>query len=50
VVVDQNADIDQVGQFPHGRFQRLFRVISGQHDGNAFAVDHAMFPSGLTKS
>jgi len=45
VVVDENANIDQVGQFPYRRFQRLFRVVSGKHDGNAFAVDHAVYSS-----
>jgi hypothetical protein len=45
VVVDENADIDQVGQFPDRRFQRFFRVVSGQDDGNAFAVDHAAISS-----
>src|ERR1019366_3132550 len=29
VVVDQNADIDQVGQVPNRRFQRLLRVVRG---------------------
>ncbi len=43
MIVDENADIDQVGQFPYRRFQRLLRVVSGEHDGNAFAVDHAVF-------
>ena len=45
VVVDENADIDQAGQFPHRRCQRFFRVVSGQDDGNAFAVDHAAISS-----
>lgn len=33
---------NQVGQFPHCGFQRFFRVLGGQYQGNAFAVDHAM--------
>ncbi len=45
VIVDENADIDQVGQFPYRRFQRFFRVVSGEHHGNAFAVDHAVLSS-----
>ena len=29
VVVDENANVDQVGQLPHRRFQCFFRVVSG---------------------
>src|SRR5208337_2138922 len=42
VVVDENADIDQVGQFPYRSFQRPFRIECREHHGNAFAVDHAL--------
>jgi hypothetical protein len=45
VIVYENADVNQVGQFPDGCFQRLFRVVSGKHDGNAFAVNHAVISS-----
>ena len=40
VIVHQNADVHQFGQFRDGRCQGLLRVIRGQHDGDTFPVDH----------
>jgi hypothetical protein len=40
VVVNQNADVHQVGQFPHCSLKSLLRVVSGHNDCDAFAVDH----------
>jgi hypothetical protein len=47
VVVDQDANIDEVGKFADSGFERFFRVVGGKHDGNALAVDHAVFLEGL---
>src|SRR5664279_5458080 len=40
VVVHQDADIHQVGDLPHRRFQRALRVIGGHHNRDPFTVDH----------
>ena len=40
VVVHQNADVDQVGQFSHRDLQSFLRVVSGHDDRDALAVDH----------
>ena len=49
MIVDQDADIHQLGKFPHGGIQRFFRVVGGHHDGYAFAVNHASFLNLLTR-
>src|SRR5690242_19984993 len=40
VVIHQNADVHQVGQFTDGLLQGLLRVVRGQHHTDALAVDH----------
>ncbi len=40
VVVDENADVHQIGQLSHGDLEGLLRVISGHNDRDALAVDH----------
>ena len=41
VVIHQDPDIHQVGQLPYRYFQRLFRVVGGQHHRDALAVNHS---------
>ena len=39
-VIHKDLDIHNLGQFPHGHLQGLFRVIRRHHDRNALSVDH----------
>jgi hypothetical protein len=48
VVVHQNADVHQVGDFPDRGLQGLLRVVSGHNYGDALAINHVM--SGLQSS
>ena len=41
VVVDEDADVDQIGEFADRDFERLLRVVSGHDDRDALAVDHS---------
>ena len=41
VIVDQYSDIHQVRQFPDSGLQSFFRIVSGQDDRDAFAVNHS---------
>ena len=50
VVVDQNADVDQIGQFSDGDLERLLRVVGGHDDRDAFAVDHGARMMRVTDS
>jgi len=40
VVVDQDADVDQVGQLSDGDLEGLLRIVGGHDDRDALAVDH----------
>jgi hypothetical protein len=40
VIIDQNANIYQIGKLTHGNFESLLRVVSGHYHRNAFSVDH----------
>ena len=40
VIVPKNADVDQIRQFTDCDLQSLFRIVGGQHNRYAFAVDH----------
>src|SRR5450755_4091378 len=44
VVVDEDADVDEAGQFSYGDFESLFRIVGGHDDRHALAVNHG---SGL---
>ena len=40
VVINQNADVDEVGQFSDRDFESLLRIVGGHDDRDALAVDH----------
>src|SRR5579863_9510751 len=46
VVVDQDADVDQVGQIGHRGFKSHLRVVGGHDDRDSFAVDHKTVAPG----
>jgi len=39
-IVDENAGVDKIRDLADGGFEGLRRVIGGQNDRDAFAVDH----------
>ncbi len=41
-VVDEDLDVDDVGQFAHGLFQGLFGVVGRHDDRDSFSVDHCV--------
>jgi hypothetical protein len=47
VVVNQDAEIHEVGQFARGGRKRLLRVIGGHYNRNAFAVNHFLAASTI---
>jgi hypothetical protein len=47
VVVDENADIDELRQFGHSGRQRFLRVVSGHNHRDALAVDHRFWVISL---
>src|SRR5215467_44403 len=39
-IVDQDANIDEFGQFFYSRYEGFLRVVGGHNDRNTFAVNH----------
>ena len=48
VVVHQDADVHQLGDLPHRRFQRAFCIVSRHYHSYALSVDHgpSLSPTG----
>jgi hypothetical protein len=40
VIVNEYADVHQVGHFAHGNLKSLLGVVSGHYDRDALAIYH----------
>ena len=41
VVIDQDADVHQLGEFSYRGLEGFLRVVGGHDDGNAFSINHS---------